>query len=164
MQNVLLYWKYLPQQSDCYRVLAGSYCGSTAQLYKPALPRYQCISDIYILFASSTNFINSPRSKAGTNPGLPEYNPPMLLPPTNTFGRDDCPVISSSAALFAGALIRPGIHSLPSEISLKLFIPTLFSNATASLQNGESSYVSEWSSSHQSSDMTYQKKRECKKQ
>lgn len=92
-------------------------------------------------FASSTMAINSPRSKAGTSPGLPEYTPPILVPPTKTFGKDDWPVISKRAALFSGDSMRPGIHSFPNDTSLKL-IPMLFNNDTASVQNGEYSYVS----------------------
>jgi len=92
--------------------------------------------------ASSTMIIKSPRSNAGTSPGLPEYSPPTIAPPTKTFGNEDWPVICRSATLFSGLMRRPGIHSFPSDTSKKSSIPILRSSATASEQNGEYSYVS----------------------
>ena len=74
-------------------------------------------------------------------PDFPRTGPPTLVPPTKMCGSNNCLVISSSAALFYGASMKPRIHSWPREISWRLVL-ALSSSAMVCVQDGEYSYVS----------------------
>ena len=72
---------------------------------------------VFFALATSTRQRNSPLAREGIRPGFPSKRPPIDCPPTKICGREDCPVISKSAARVSSRSMKPGIHSFPKEIS-----------------------------------------------